>query len=205
MNAKIPIFCISNLNEENKKNIDSIRCLICGGVYFEPIFLKIDNCYVCKNCFFDKIKTSNNLIDKSKLNLIFEKIDYKNIDALFQFKYYCPICKFNNCDNEEYAYDKLIEHLKICKNQIIFKELCRCTNIIKIYLKDIDMNGNDYKIMRENEILEKEIEKEKLKINNKNFRNYLISKEKDKEDTINKSHKKNINKKFVGKKRKDTK
>ena len=205
MNAKIPIFCISNLNEENKKNIDSIRCLICGGVYFEPIFLKIDNCYVCKNCFFDKIKTSNNLIDKSKLNLIFEKIDYKKIDALFQFKYCCPICKVNNCDNEEYAYDKLIEHLKICKNQIIFKELCRCTNIIKIYLKDIDMNGNDYKIMRENEILENEIEKEKLKINNKNFRNYLISKERDKEETINKSHKKNISKKFVGKKRKDTK
>ena len=67
------------------------------------------------------------------------------------------------------------------------------------------MNGNDYKIMRENEILEKEIEKEKLKINNKNFRNYLISKERDKEETINKKKKKNINKKFVGKKRKDTK
>ena len=209
MNAKIPIFCISNQNEQNKKFIDSIRCHICGGVYFEPIYLKIEKFIVCKNCFFEQHKKNNNHIDKSNLKLLFDEIDYKKIEPLFKFKYYCPLCKSNNSNNEEYAYDKLIEHLSICKNQVLFRELCRCTNIIKIYLKDIDMEENDYKIILENEILKKEIEKENLEINIKEFRNYLNHKEKDCDASLNKNHKKNIKtnikKKFIGKKRKGSK
>ena len=66
------------------------------------------------------------------------------------------------------------------------------------------MDINDYKIMLDNKILEKEIEMEKLTINYKKFQNYLNSEEKEK-NFIQKIQKKNIKKKFIGKKRKDNK
>ena len=205
MEAKIPISCISDINNENKKFIDSIQCRICGGIFFEPILLKIDKYIVCKNCFFNKYKINNiDKIEKDKINMLIEKIAIKKIDALFKFKYFCPLCKSNNSITKEYSYEDLISHLMTCENQMIFKDLCRCTNIIKIYLKDINMDINDYKIMLDNKILEKEIEMEKLTINYKKFQNYLNSEEKE-NNFIQKIQKKNIKKKFIGKKRKDNK
>ena len=52
------------------------------------------------------------------------------------------------------------------------------------------MDINDYKIMLDNKILEKEIEMEKLTINYKKFQNYLNSEEKEK-NFIKKIQKKN--------------
>ena len=202
MEAKIPIICISVKNDEDKKFIDSIQCPICRGVFFEPIFLKLEKSIVCKNCFFNKYKINNiDKIDKDKINMLFEKINSKNIDALFKFKYFCPLCKSNNSINKEYSYDELIYHLMTCGNQIIFRDLCRCINIITIYLKDINMDINDYKIMLENIVLQKEIEMEKLTINNKNFQKYLNSEEKE-QNSNEKIKKKNIKKKFIGRKKK---
>ena len=54
MEAKIPITCVSIKKDVYKKFIDLIRCTICGGVFFEPIFLKLEKSIVCKNCFFNK-------------------------------------------------------------------------------------------------------------------------------------------------------
>ena len=88
MEAKIPISCISDINNENKKFIDSIQCRICGGIFFEPIFLKIDKYIVCKNCFFNKYKINNiDKIEKDKINMLIEKIAIKKIDALFKFNF----------------------------------------------------------------------------------------------------------------------
>ena len=83
MEAKIPITCVSIKKDEYKKFIDLIRCPICGGVFFEPIFLKLEKSIVCKNCFFNKYKINN--IDK--IDMLFEKIDIKNMDALFKFNF----------------------------------------------------------------------------------------------------------------------
>ena len=198
MEAKIPIDCISNLDNENKKYLDSIKCCFCGGIFCEPIFLKIDCYIICKNCFFVKFKINKNSVRKSDLDKLFDKVDIKKYEALSKFKYFCPLCKLNKSNNKEYQYGELINHLKICGNQIIFKDLCRCTNILKIYLKDMNFPENKYNIIIENKILEKEIEKEKLNIDNKKYKKFLDS---DKNEKNAGKLKKNINKKFIGKKR----
>ena len=168
MEPKIPLSCISNLNDQNKKYIDLIKCPICGGVYFEPIYLKLDKYIACENCFFNKYKINKDNIKKSKLDILYEKINVKKLESLFKFNYYCPICKLNNSNNKkEYQYDNLIIHLKICDNQIVFKDLCRCTNILKIYLKDLYLKKNELDLLIENKILEKELEIEKFNINDK--------------------------------------
>ena len=61
MEPKIPLSCISNLNDQNKKYIDLIKCPICGGVYFEPIYLKLDKFIACENCFFNTLHVGNHL------------------------------------------------------------------------------------------------------------------------------------------------
>ena len=115
-----------------------------------------------------------------------------------------PLCKSNNSINKEYSYDELISHLMICENQIIFRDLCRCININKIYLKDINMDINDYKIMLNNIVLEKEIEMEKLTIDKKKYQKYLNSEEREK-NSIEKIKKKNIKKNLFEEKIKDNK
>ena len=204
METKIPISCISNFNNENKKYINLVKCPICNGIYFEPVFLKFDNCIVCKNCFENKYRINTDIINKNELNKLYEIIDIKKYDSLFKFKYYCPLCKLNNSNNnKEYQYDTLINHLKICDNQIIFKDLCRCTNILKIYLKDLYLKKNELDLIIENKILEKEIEMEKLTINNKKLKIFLNNEEKkEKENYIKEIQQKHIKKKFIGKKKK---
>ena len=204
METKIPISCISNFNNENKKYINLVKCPICNGIYFEPVFLKFDNCIVCKNCFENKYRINKDINNKNELNKLYEVIDIKKYDSLFKFKYYCPLCKLNNSNNnKEYQYDTLINHLKICDNQIIFKDLCRCTNILKIYLKDLYLKKNELDLIIENKILEKEIEMEKLTINNKKLKIFLNNEEKkEKENYIKEIQQKHIKKKFIGKKKK---
>ena len=196
METKIPFSCISNFNDDNKKYINLIKCPICNGIYYDPIFLKIDNYIVCKNCFYNKYRINMDNIKKNELDKLYEKVDIKIYESLFKFNYFCPLCKLNNSnENKEYQYDTLINHLKICENQIVFKDLCRCTNILKIYLKDL------YLII-ENKILEKEIEKEKLTINNKKLKIFLDNEEKkEKENYLKEIQQKHIKKKFIGKKR----
>ena len=202
MEAKIPIDCISNLDNDNKKYLDLIKCCFCGGIFYEPIFVKIDCYIICRNCFFVKFKINQSAVKKKDLDKLFNNVDIKKYDAFLKFKYFCPLCKLNKTNNIEYQYSELINHLKICGNQIIFKELCRCTNILKIYLKDMDFEENKHNILIENKILEKEIEKEKLTLDNKKFKQFLDSEKKEKEkQIINEYLKKHINKKFIGKKR----
>ena len=184
--------------------INLVKCPICNGIYFEPVFLKFDSCIVCKNCFENKYRINTDIINKNELNKLYEIIDIKKYDSLFKFKYYCPLCKLNNSNNnKEYQYDTLINHLKICDNQIIFKDLCRCTNILKIYLKDLYLKKNELDLIIENKILEKEIEMEKLTINNKKLKIFLNNEEKkEKENYIKEIQQKHIKKKFIGKKKK---
>ena len=195
MEAKIPIDCISNLNNENKKYLDLIKCCFCGGIFYEPILVKIDCYIICRNCFFVKFKINQNDVTKKDLDKLFNNVDIKKYEAFFRFKYFCPLCKLNKSNNKEYQYTELINHLKVCGNQIIFKDLCRCTNILKINLKDVNFEENKHNIFIENKILEKEIENEKLNIDNKKFKKFLES------EIINELSKKHINKKFIGKKR----
>ena len=101
MEPKIPLSCISNLNDQNKKYIDLIKCPICDGVYFEPIYLKLDKYIACENCFFNKYKINKDNIKKSKLDILYEKINVKKLESLFKFNYYCPICKLNNSNNKK--------------------------------------------------------------------------------------------------------
>ena len=192
METKIPISCISNINNDNKKYINLIKCPYCNGIFYEPIYLKVDHCIICKNCFYNKYRINNDAIKKNELDKLYEKIDIKKYESLFKFKYFCPLCKLNNTNNNvEYEYDDLIKHINLCENQIIYKDLCRCTNIIKVCLKDID----EPNIILENKILEKEYEYEKMSINYNKFKNYLKEVEREAE-------KENLNKKkFINKKR----
>ena len=203
METKIPISCISNFNNDNKKYINLVKCPICNGIYYEPIFLKIENCIACKNCFYNKYRINKDNIKKNELDKLYEKIDIKKYESLFKFKYFCPLCKLNNSnENKEYQYDTLINHLKICENQIIFKDLCRCTNILKIYLKDLHLNKSEIDLINKNKILEKEIEIEKLTINKKQLKAFLDNEEKkEKENYLKEIQQKHIKKKFIGKKR----
>ena len=202
MENKIPTFCISNLNKENEKFIDTIKCHICGGILYEPIFVKIDKYIACRKCFFNKYKINADIIERNKSEYLYEIINIKNLQNLFKFKYFCPLCKSNNSNNKEYEYDALINHLKICENQILFKDLCRCTNIIKLYLKDVNMNNEGIKIILENKILEKEIEIEKLNFDKKKFQNYIVSEQTEKIiEKYDKIKKRHIKKKFIGTKR----
>ena len=207
MEPKIPLSCISNLNDQNKKYIDLIKCPICGGVYFEPIYLKLDKYIACENCFFNNYKINKDNIKKSKLYILYEKINVKKLESLFKFNYYFQIFKLNNSNNKkEYQYDNLIIHLKICDNQIVFKDLCRCTNILKIYLKDLYLKKNELDLLIENKILEKELEMEKFNINDKKFKIFLDrEREKEKENNFKEIQKKYIKKKFIGKKRNTSK
>ena len=191
MEAKIPFICISNLNEENKIYLDKIICYICKGVCVEPIILKIDKFIICMKCFYRKYNINYENI--STIKDLYDKINIKEYEYLFKFKYFCPLCKLNNTNNNvEYEYDDLIKHINLCENQIIYKDLCRCTNIIKVCLKDID----EPNIILENKILEKEYEYEKMSINYNKFKNYLkeVEREAEKENNLNK-------KKFINKKR----
>ncbi len=203
METKIPISCISNINNDNKKYINLIKCSYCNGIFYEPIYLKVDHCIICKNCFYNKCRINKDAIKKNELDKLYEKIDNKIYESLFKFKYFCPLCKLNNSnEKKEYQYDTLINHLKICNNQIIFKDLCRCTNILKIYLKDLFLKKNELDLINDNKILEKEIEKEKLTLNNKQLKIFLDNEEKkEKANYLNEIQKKHIKKKFIGKKR----
>ena len=205
MEPKIPISCISNINNENKKFIDSIKCCICKGIYFEPIFLKYENCFACKNCFCCKFKIDKSELNKKDYDIFYEKLDVTKLVNLYRFKYFCPICKSNDINNNtEYNYIELTNHLKNCGNQIIFRELCRCLNIIKIYLKDIETEDNKYsKLIYENNLLEREIEMEKKSLNDKKFKEFLKSQKELNSKSLDKKHNKNINKKFIGIKRKN--
>ena len=210
MEPKIPLFCISNMDKENNSILYKIKCLYCKGVFYDPVYSKIDNCIYCKDCFY---KVNN--IDKNEeqdIGKLYNKLEKKEMDYLYKFNYYCPLCLKNNNNNNNknsynrvaYTYDALMLHLIICDNQIIFNNACHgflCNNIINIYLKDINEQENISDIILANQTLEKEIEKELLNINYKDYSNYLKLqlKKKNKED-----NKKNINIKneLLNKKRK---
>ena len=205
MEPKIPISCISNITSDNSFLIYEIKCFVCGGVYYEPIYSLKDNLIYCKNCFIKKNNIEYSFEDN--IGKLYKKIDKSKLELLNKFKYYCPLCSKRNINNlninkVEYSYDSLIKHLITCKNKIIFKKFCpnfHCNKNIIVYLKDINQENLDGIFLSLN-MLEKEIEKEKLNINFEDYFNYH-------KNLSSKENKKNMNIKneLLNKKRKNEK
>ena len=204
MEPQIPISCISNLNDNNKPILNNIKCLNCGGVYFEPVFSIKEKNIFCKKCFYKR----NNIdsIPGQDISKLYFNIENNKMNYLNQFKYYCPFCLKNNLNNnKEYTYDSLRIHLVTCQNKIVLNKICifnYCYNIMNIHLKDVNQYENIDKIILANNILEKEIENEKLQLNYIDYKNYLNTQIK-----ISKDNKKNSNIKneYLNKKRKNEK
>lgn len=204
MEQKIPIKCIVNNNLNKNIEFKEIECLYCKGIPYEPVLSMKDNNIYCKNCFYKK-----NMLDLNKdynIQILYNKIGKEKMKYLNSLKYYCPLCLKNCLNNEikaEYSYDALIRHLITCQNRSLFKATCpnnNCNNSINIKLKDIYNQESINKILLDNQMIEKEIENEKLKINYIKYQRYLNSnkKKENEEHKRNKSYKN----KFLNKKRK---
>ena len=189
--AKIPFSSIknNNLTETNKK----IKCTLCDGILYEPIFSKKDKLNYCKTCFYNH----------NNINIEDSSINYRNLYTpsskeikinLNKYKYNCPNFDF---EEKEYTYDELIDHLIICDNNKITCPSCGG----ETFLKNIENNEKQKLmiILIRNKILERELEYQKLRIiqmeNEKNEIEKKNEKNQKKEVEIQKKEKKEKNEK----------
>ena len=207
MEAKIPLNCISNIDNNNYLILHKIKCILCNGIYYDPVISKKNNCIYCKDCFY-KINNINRN-EEQDISKLYNKLETKKLSSLYIFDYYCPLClkkDINNTNKKTYTYDALMLHLITCENQVIYTKPCStylCGNALNIYLKDTDKEQNLNNILLSNETLEKEIERELLNIDYKEYKKYLKSKNatKNKAD-IKKNDNNTLKKELLSKKRK---
>ena len=150
----IPFSSIKNPpSTENEKQL--IKCGLCDGILYEPIFSKKNRLNYCKKCFLNKnnIERENLSFNYSNLYQPCTKQIKNNLNS---FKYNCPNFDF---EEKEYTYDELINHLIICENNKIICPSCGG----ETFLKNIENNekANLIKNLIKNKILERELEYQK--------------------------------------------
>ena len=172
--AKIPLSSLkNNISTETNKKI--IKCSLCDGVLYEPIFSKKDKLNFCKTCFYNhnNISTGDLSINIRKLYSPSSKEIKNNLNS---YKYSCPNFDF---EEKEYTYDELINHLIICENNKIMCPSCGG----ETFIKNITNNEKQKLInnLLRNKILERELEYQKLRI---------IQMENEKSEIVKKNQKK---------------
>ena len=167
MIGKIPFSSIKNPSlSENDKQL--IKCSLCDGILYEPIFSPKNRLNYCKTCFLEKNQISNNN------NNIYQQCSKQIRKNLNLYKYSCPNFDF---EEKDYTYDELINHLIICENNKISCPSCGG----ETFIKNLEKNEKE-KLMKnliKNKILERELEYQKSII-------VEMEKEKEKTNPVNK-------------------
>ena len=161
MMEKIPFNSLKT-QPENEKDKKLIKCTLCDGVLYEPVYSTklMQNC--CKTCILEK-----NNIDPDNLSINYTTL-YKPASkqiklTLNSYNYSCPNFDFEeNKEETQYTYDDLINHLIICDNNKIKCPFCGAETLIK----NIEKNENQKLIttLIRNKILERELEYQKSRI-----------------------------------------
>ena len=176
MISKIPFSSINNppISEEEQK---IIKCALCDGILYEPVYSIKNKLNYCKNCLLEKnnINSDNFEIINSHLYHSSSKNIKNNLNS---YKYTCP-----NFDFEEklYSYDELINHLITCENNKIYCPSCGGETFIK-NLETIEKQKIINNLIK-NKILERELECQKSIIieMEKEKQTIKVNKEKEKE------------------------
>ena len=177
MLEKIPFSSIKNppTSENDQKKL---KCALCDGILYEPIFSLNKRLNYCKECFLSQNVNINKNISINNNNHLYKPSSKEIKTNLNVYKYTCPNFDF---EEKEYTYDELINHLIICENN---KIICpSCNN--ETFLKNIEKNEREklIKNLIKNKILERELEDQK---------SIIIEMEKEKKETniINEKEKK---------------
>ena len=163
MFEKIPFNSIKNPpSSENDQK--SIKCSLCDGILYEPIYSSNTKLNYCKICFLDKNKISNsNTFSYQPCS----KQIKKNLNL---YKYSCPNFDF---EEKEYTYDELINHLITCENNKIICPSCGRETFTK------NLEKNEKQKLMNNLIKNKRLERE-LEYN----KSIILEMEKEKEKII---------------------
>ena len=169
MLEKIPFSSIKNppTSENDQKKL---KCALCDGILYEPIFSLNKRLNHCKECFLSQNVNINKNISNDNDNHLYKPSSKEIKTNLNVYKYTCPNFDF---EEKEYTYDELINHLIICENN---KIICpSCNN--ETFLKNIEKNEREklIKNLIKNKILERELEYQK---------SIIIEMEKEKKEKI---------------------
>ena len=184
MIEKIPFSSLKkNTLTENEKN--SIKCTLCNGIFYEPIYSTKNKLNYCKTCFLLK----NNINPESltiNYSTLYQPCLKQVKKVLNSYNYTCPNY---DIDEKEYTYDNLINHLIICDNSKINCSFCGK----ETFLKNCEKNEKQKLIttLIRNKILERELEYQKSRI---------VEMEKEKKET---KEKKEIKEKIEKKEKKE--
>ena len=159
MEEKIPFLSLKN-PPESENSLKLIKCPLCEGILYDPVYSPKTKLNYCKSCFLSQNNDKNRVLNYDNLYNSTVKERKKNLNL---YKYSCPNFDFEeNKREKEYTYDELINHLIICGNNKIFCP--ECGN--ETFLKSLDENSKkDLEILLiRNKILERELEYQKSRI-----------------------------------------
>ena len=162
MEEKIPFISLKSppLSEYELK---SIKCSLCEGILYDPVYSNKDKSNYCKSCYISR----NNEKNENKLSLTYDNLYNPSVKEakknLNLYKYSCPNFDFEeNVKEKEYTYDELINHLIVCDNNKLTCPECGADTI----LKSFETTNKNYmkKLLIRNKILERELEYQKSRI-----------------------------------------
>ena len=176
MIGKIPFSSINNPpSSEVEQKI--IKCSLCDGILYEPVYSIKNKLNYCKNCFLEK-NNNNSYNNENNYSHPYHACSKQIKNNLNLYKYTCP-----NFDFEEklYTYDELINHLIACENNKIYCPSCGAETFIKKKKKEkqtIKINKEKEKVKKIPKEVIPKIKKEKIIINAKSSSNKLFIKPK---------------------------
>ena len=159
MEEKIPFLSLKN-PPESENSLKLIKCPLCEGILYDPVYSPKTRLNYCKSCFLSQNNDKNRVLNYDNLYNSTVKERKKNLNL---YKYSCPNFDFEeNKREKEYTYDELINHLIICGNNKIFCPECGR----ETFLKSLEENNKkDLEILLiRNKILERELEYQKSRI-----------------------------------------
>jgi hypothetical protein len=162
MDAKIPFISLKN-HPSSELSLNSIKCPLCEGILYDPIYSSKTKKNYCKLCYLSQNKTKK----ENNLSLTYDNLYNPTVKErkknLNLYKYTCPKFDYEeNKDEKVYTYDELVNHLIICENNNITCPECGADTFIKSLEKDYKKNLE--KMLIKNKILERELEYQKSRI-----------------------------------------
>ena len=161
MEAKIPFISLKD-PPSLELSSKAIKCSLCEGIIYEPVYSPKTKLTYCKSCFQSQKIFKN---DNSPLNFtnLYNPAVKESKKKLNMYNYVCPNFDFEENQKEnEYTYDELINHLIVCQNNRISCPECG----EETFLKSLEINHRQdlENILIKNKILERELEYQKSRI-----------------------------------------
>ena len=161
MEAKIPFISLKD-PPSLELSSKAIKCSLCEGIIYEPVYSPKTKLTYCKACFQSQKFFQN---DNSPLNFtnLYNPAVKESKKKLNMYNYVCPNFDFEENQKEnEYTYDELINHLIVCQNNRISCPECG----EETFLKSLEINHRQdlENILIKNKILERELEYQKSRI-----------------------------------------